>query len=126
MAENVNKNTAELKHNSSEFVETDLGLVRTFCQISKETNDPEIRTRNIHNAERAFQVAAKTFRDFSEQTEDWKSAKSELYAVERELSLCFSQAGCVPGVWPCLRISVTTGRIGGTKTTRQKKPTIRL
>jgi hypothetical protein len=51
----------------------------------KETDDPEIRTRNIHNAELAFQAAVKTFRDFGEQTQDWKKAKAELDAVEREL-----------------------------------------
>jgi len=76
---------AELKRNGLDFVETELGLVRTFCQISKQSDDPEIRTRNIHNAERALQAAVKTFRDFSEETEDWKTAKAELDAVEREL-----------------------------------------
>lgn len=63
----------------------ELGLVRTFCQISKETDDPGIRTRNMHNAERAFHAAVQTFRNFSEQTEGWKTAKAELDAVEREL-----------------------------------------
>jgi hypothetical protein len=80
------RNKAELKRNGLDFIETELGLVRAFCQISKETDDTEIRTRNIHNAERAFQAAVKTFRDFSEQTEDWKTAKAELDAVERELN----------------------------------------
>ena len=74
----------EPKRNALDFIETDLGLVRTFYQLSEETDDPEIRTRNIHNAERAFQFAVKTFRDFSEQTEDWKKAKAELDAVDRE------------------------------------------
>lgn len=85
MPDDFVRNKAELKRNGLDFVETELGLVRTFCQIRKETDDPEIRTRNIHNAERAFQFAVKTFIDFSEQTEDWKKAKAELDAVEREL-----------------------------------------
>ena len=85
MPDDFVRDNAELKRNGLDFIETELGLVRTFCQISKETDDPEIRTRNIDNAERAFQAAVKTFRGFSEQTEDWKTAKTELDAVEREL-----------------------------------------
>ena len=80
------RNKAEPKRNGLDFIGTELGLVRTFCQISKETDDPETRTRNIHNAEQAFEAAVKMFRDFGEQTEDWKTAKAELDAVERELN----------------------------------------
>jgi hypothetical protein len=84
--EDFARNKAEVERNGPDFIETELGLVRTFCQISKETDDAEIRARNIRNAERAFLAAVETFRDFSEQTEDWKNAKAELDAVERELN----------------------------------------
>lgn len=82
------RNKTSFQQASLNFIETELILVRTFCGISKQTNDPEKRARNIENAERAFQAAVKSFRDFREETQDWTTAKAALDDAERELDRC--------------------------------------
>ena len=82
------RNKAAFRRTCLDFIEAELGMARTFCRISRETGDPERRTRNIQNANIAFQAALFAFRDFNQPNADWKRTKDTLDSVERELACC--------------------------------------
>lgn len=86
MSNGFERNKADMQQTSLGFIQTELDLARTFCSISKGTDDPEKRTRNIENANQAFQSALKAFGNFGEPSDDWTSVKAALDEVERELA----------------------------------------
>jgi len=43
-----------------QFIETELGLALTFCEIAASTDNSEKRQRNVRNAHKAYQGAKET------------------------------------------------------------------